>query len=80
MPWPRADGSTSKSRSFAASSDPRTRNTEPTGTPSISAIPARFAGPIEIAQEARGDFGDPRLERNVPAIFLRVQRAGKIVD
>src|SRR6185295_14821986 len=37
--------------------------------------PAALAPSIEVLDEFGGDLGDERLERDVPAVFARVERA-----
>ena len=75
MPRPRAAGSTSSRRSFASWSDFRTRNTEPTFTPSCSAIQQRSRAGSCCGEELAGDPRHQRLETGVEAVLLGVQRA-----
>src|SRR3954453_8377065 len=86
MPVPRAEGSTSSRRRRATRSSSATQNTLPAGSPPISAIQAasrrgsRWAtksATTRAAGAGKGgdDAGEEGLERLVPAVLLRVQRA-----
>ena len=52
-----------------------TRNTEPTRSPSCSAIQHRSRRCIEVVHEFRDDLRDERLEALIPSIFARVEDA-----
>ena len=80
MPRPRADGSTSSSRSLATVFDLRTRNTEPTISPFRSAIQQRSPRRIEVIEEVGADARDQRLELVVVAPLARVDRAVAMND
>ena len=80
MPSPRADGSTSNSRSFATRSDFLTRNTDPTMPPSRSAIQQTLALGIEVLNELRGNLRHQCLESLIPSVFVRVQYAMTVND
>ena len=75
MPCPRPAGSTSSRRSLATSSVCLTRNTEPTGAPSMSAIQQRSREASNEVEEFAPRSRRPGLERGVEAVFAGVERA-----
>ena len=57
-----------------------TRKTQPTLTPSRSAIQQASRAGVEAVDEVGGDARDERLEAHVPAVLARIERAVALDD